>query len=108
MKAMEQPGGNATPGKNDCCQMRMGQMITSYTLPGIQSELLRELSCHREVEIDFSDVIVVDTACIRAILAIRQEAGGKNKSLRFMSRSEYFLRLLESMNKSPLGDALAD
>jgi len=107
MKTFEQAGGNANPG-NDCCRMRMGQMVTSLTLPDIQSELLRELSCHSEVEIDFSDVIVVDTPCIRAILAIRQEAGRKNKSLRFMSHSEYFLRLLESMNKSPLGNASAD
>lgn len=108
MKDIENAGDNASPGENDCCQMRMGQMVTSHTLPGIQCELLRELNCHSEVVVDFSGVMMVDTACIRAILTIRDEAARKNKSLRFMSSSEYFLRLLESVNESPMGDASAD
>jgi anti-anti-sigma regulatory factor len=57
---------------------------------------------------DFSDAVVVDTACIRTILAMRQEAVRKNQSLRFMSSNKSFLELLELLNKSPLGEALAD
>lgn len=101
MKTLEPMENRTRCGESGSCWMRMGHVVTAHTLPGIQQDLLRELSCHREVVIDFSDVMVVDAAGMRAILAIRQEAVRKNKSLLFISHSKYFLQLLESMGNAP-------
>lgn len=89
------------------CRLTMAGAITLRTLPGIRQELLRQLGCHREMEVDVSDVAVVDTEGVRAILALRREAARDNKALRFVSRNEAFLELLDAMNRTFFGTPLA-
>lgn len=93
--------------EGDTCRMTMAGAITLRTLPGIREELLHQLGCHREMEVDLSGVAVVDTEGVKAILAIRREAARDNKALRFVSRNEAFLALLDSMNRIFFGVALA-
>lgn len=89
------------------CRMTMAGAITLRTLPGIRQEMLHQLGCHQEMEVDLSGVAVVDTEGVRAILAIRREAARENKALRFVSRNEAFLQLLDSMNRVFFGAPLA-
>lgn len=93
--------------EGDKCWMRMAGAITLRTLPGIREALLRQLDSHREMEVDVSDVAVVDTEGVRAILAIRRDAVRNNKALRFVSSNEAFLSLLDAMNRVFFGAALA-
>jgi len=75
----------------------VGGELTAYTFPRIRRVLLQQLDRCGEIEIDFSEVRVVDTIGVRAMIAIRHEAMRKNKTLYFVSRNEAFLKLLDLM-----------
>lgn len=89
------------------CRVRMTGSITLRTFPGIRQELLQWFGTHREMEVDLSDVAVVDTEGVRAFLTLRNEAARDDRVLRFVSRSEAFLKLLDVMNRAFFGVALA-
>jgi len=89
------------------CRLTMAGAVTLRTLPGIRQELLYQLGSHREMEVDMSGVVVVDTEGLRAILAIRREAARENKAMRFVSRNSAFLELLDAMNRTFFGAPLA-
>ena len=86
----------------------VGGELTVHTLPSIQRVLLQQLNCCREIEVDFSEVRVVDTMSVRAILAIRREALQKDQALYFVSRNEAFLKLLDLMYRTDFGAELAN
>ena len=77
---------------------RVDGELTAQTLPRIRRALRQQLNYCRAIEVDFSEVSIVDSKSVRAILAIRREALRKDKALHFVSRNEAFLKLLESMN----------
>lgn len=83
--------------EKNCSHFWVGGELTVHTLPNIQSVLLNQLDQHNEVEVDFSEVRVVDSAGVKALLAIRHEASRKNKVMHFVSRNEVFLKLLNLM-----------
>lgn len=80
--------------------LRMGEELTVQVLPGIRRMLLQQLSHCKEVEVDFTRVSIVDAKSIRSILSIRREALRKGKAMRFMSRNEAFLKLMNSMDRT--------
>lgn len=86
----------------------VGGELTVHTWPSIQRVLLQQLNSCREIEVDFSEVRVVDTMGVRAILAIRREALQKDKALHFVSRNEAFLKLLDLMYRVDFGADLAN
>lgn len=83
--------------EESCFHFRVGGELTKQTLPNIRRLIRQQFDCCREIEIDFSDVSVVDSKGIRAMLSIRRKALRKNKSLHFVSRNEAFLKLLDLM-----------
>lgn len=81
----------------------VGGELTVYTLPSIQHVLQQQLTHDNEIEVDFSQVRIVDSMGVRAILAIRREALRNNRALHFVSRNEAFLKLLDFMNHAEFG-----
>jgi len=78
-------------------QLSVCREITVYTIGRLRSQLIRQLTGKREIEIDCSMVRQVDRAGIEGILALRDEASRRHVTLRFVSRNQAFLRLLEQM-----------
>ncbi len=88
---------NAVAAGNVHSHFWVGGELTTNTFPRIQRVLLQQLDHYGEIAVDFSEVRVVDTLGVRALLAIRHEAVRKNKTLYFVSRNEAFLKLLDLM-----------
>lgn len=81
----------------------VGSELTADTLPRIQRVLLKQLNCCTEIEVDFSEVRIVDTLSVRALLVIRREAMRRDKTLHFVSGNEAFLKLLDLMYRADFG-----
>ncbi|MBS4096823.1 MAG: STAS domain-containing protein [Sulfuricella sp.] len=79
------------------CRLGASREITAHTIGRIRSQLIRRLADQHEVEIDCSMVREVDTVGIKGILALRNEALRRHITLRFVSRNQAFLLLLEQM-----------
>ncbi len=84
----------------------VGGELTMHTMPCIRRELLHKLNCCKEVKVDFTEVRVVDTIGVGAILAMRHEASQKDQTLHFISCNEAFLKLLNLMYCADFGSDL--
>jgi len=84
----------------DASRLVMGEELNIYTATELKEELLNLLDEVKELEIDLSKVVEMDSAGLQILLLLKQEAEQQDKQVRLLNHSQVVFEVFELLNVS--------
>lgn len=81
--------------------------LNIYSASQVRDELLHNLACHAQVEVDLANVADFDSSGVQILLVLRREAQRSGKNLSFVHHSQAVREVLDLLNLvGELGDPM--
>lgn len=78
-----------------------------YSASQVREELLHNLACHAQIDVDLASVADFDSSGVQILLVLRREAERAGKDLAFVQHSQAVREVLDLLNLvGELGDPL--